>query len=544
MDKKLTFDPLFAKILQEEGYVPDCDNITKEDVRNIENLHVDCCELKSLKGIEYFESLLELDCNGNDLITLDLSKNINLGFLYCSSNKLISIELSRHLHDFDCSDNNLESLDLSIAKPYNLYCSKNHLTELIIDYDDINILDCSKNKISHLRITEDSGINYLDCSWNILKELDITSLAHLDWLDCSNNLLESLDILARLHEDAPAKEFNNLNFSFNPGLNGKFIVKAPFDNYNVPVTNHYNQPVNYTIGSWDLKGHVNVEYCREIKDVEQNLTEAGISRKPQDMRVMTVKNINSSMDLANELWFVEGIMTFNLLSKNLRNDLWDVIHKVPCYLINDELFGELFTTGGVDDFGIEALGLYCHNPWGKLIDTLLGYTHKLHTDKNSNEAFAPAVYICPERIMSLAKGNYDDFLKYLAIVIIHEYYHAFSYDCLDKTEISLKNNAIWMWMEESSANAMTLIHIEKSMNPDDSSLLEFAANFMERQPSPYKLGLRYHTLGISEWCGWIVKGVECDNRKLEINDFINFVSRNIGTDHLKKHLWKKLDDLF
>ncbi|EHP50903.1 hypothetical protein HMPREF9449_00230, partial [Odoribacter laneus YIT 12061] len=46
---------------------------------------------RSLQGIQYFNNLKSLDCSGNQLTSLDISRNINLENLDCRNNKLNSL---------------------------------------------------------------------------------------------------------------------------------------------------------------------------------------------------------------------------------------------------------------------------------------------------------------------------------------------------------------------------------------------------------------------------------------------------------------------
>ncbi len=90
------FDPLFAQELQRRGYIADANKITFAEVKGITELDVAGRwneetvgydgELTSLKGIEYFESLTDLHCYGNQLTALDVSKNTALTELSCEDN--------------------------------------------------------------------------------------------------------------------------------------------------------------------------------------------------------------------------------------------------------------------------------------------------------------------------------------------------------------------------------------------------------------------------------------------------------------------------
>jgi len=71
--------------------------------------------IKDLTGIEYFTSLTSLDCSFNELTTLDVSKNVNLGLLYCFNNQLTSLDISgnTNLMNLSCDNNPLTELDVS-----------------------------------------------------------------------------------------------------------------------------------------------------------------------------------------------------------------------------------------------------------------------------------------------------------------------------------------------------------------------------------------------------------------------------------------------
>lgn len=53
---------------------------------DITELDISYCNLTSLKGIEYFEALTQLNCYDNQLISLDISKNTALTKFYCDGN--------------------------------------------------------------------------------------------------------------------------------------------------------------------------------------------------------------------------------------------------------------------------------------------------------------------------------------------------------------------------------------------------------------------------------------------------------------------------
>lgn len=72
-------------------------------------------EIYDLRGIEAFTALTGLNCQRNELVSIDLSKNTALTTLDCSFNQLTALDLSKNnaLINVNCSSNHLSVLDLN-----------------------------------------------------------------------------------------------------------------------------------------------------------------------------------------------------------------------------------------------------------------------------------------------------------------------------------------------------------------------------------------------------------------------------------------------
>ena len=130
-------DPNFLKALLvvQEGYISDAatdDNIpylmnvdankdgaiTVNEARNVKGLFLnnvrtyESFNISEMPEIKYFTSLTHLDCNNNDLTSLDVSHNTALRDLYCGDNQLTSLDVhyNRELKYLSCSNNSLEKL--------------------------------------------------------------------------------------------------------------------------------------------------------------------------------------------------------------------------------------------------------------------------------------------------------------------------------------------------------------------------------------------------------------------------------------------------
>ena len=73
--------------------------------------------ISSLEGIENFRALRTLECQGNQLTTLDVSENTALEQLICYSNQLTTLDVSKNtaLAQLYCKDNHIRRLDLPKA---------------------------------------------------------------------------------------------------------------------------------------------------------------------------------------------------------------------------------------------------------------------------------------------------------------------------------------------------------------------------------------------------------------------------------------------
>lgn len=182
-------------------------------------------KISSLKGIEYFTDLEELECRGNYLVeldvstltnleslncadnpeieSLDVSYNKKLTKLYCSNNmrkgklsQLIFGENNAALDDLICDDNSLQELDIShLTALERLICNGNALTSLDASNNlKITQLDIENNQLTSLNLGKKPELFQLTCSGNQLKELALSQLTKLRTLYCNDNNLKALNV--------------------------------------------------------------------------------------------------------------------------------------------------------------------------------------------------------------------------------------------------------------------------------------------------------------------------------------------------------------
>ncbi len=114
--------------------------------------------IHSLEGIEYFTALTYLECDHNQLTTLDVSKNTNLEVLNCGNNQLTQLDLSKN------------------PALYGLYCHNNKLTTLdVSNHTELRTLDCENNGLQVLNVSGCPDLIDLDCRNNELTSLDVSN---------------------------------------------------------------------------------------------------------------------------------------------------------------------------------------------------------------------------------------------------------------------------------------------------------------------------------------------------------------------------------
>ena len=110
----------------------------------------------SLKGIEYFPNLKELDCSHSDLTRLDVSKNQKLEKLFCGQNAIKNLQLAgnKKLQQLDCRENELKKLDVTNQKELvRLYCDSNRLKKLNLKNNKkLREVSVSHNQLSKINL--------------------------------------------------------------------------------------------------------------------------------------------------------------------------------------------------------------------------------------------------------------------------------------------------------------------------------------------------------------------------------------------------------
>lgn len=92
--------------------------ISIAEAARIETIDLRNITVASLEGVEYCTALTNLDCSGNQLTALDVSRNTKLEYLICYGNQLSTLDISQNtaLTGLVCYNNQLTTLDVSNCK--------------------------------------------------------------------------------------------------------------------------------------------------------------------------------------------------------------------------------------------------------------------------------------------------------------------------------------------------------------------------------------------------------------------------------------------
>ncbi|MBQ6551148.1 MAG: leucine-rich repeat protein [Lachnospiraceae bacterium] len=119
--------------------------LNEEEIANAVIIYCGAQDIETLKGIEFFTELTELECEDNLLEELDLSANTKLTHLDCSYNSLTALSLDDvpNISYLDCTGNQLTWLDVSGLSLRKLYCSSNPLGGLNLgSQPELTLLHC------------------------------------------------------------------------------------------------------------------------------------------------------------------------------------------------------------------------------------------------------------------------------------------------------------------------------------------------------------------------------------------------------------------
>ena len=154
---------------------------------------------KSLKGIEYFTNLKQLNCSNNQLTSLDIAQNKVLEYLYCDHNKLISLRLNdgKTLKNLNVGGNQLTSLDVSGFVALEMLSVDDNplMTALSIKgCVKLGVLSTDKTALTSLDASGCLAMTQFMCEDSKLQSIDMSGCTALEQVHCLKSELKTLNL--------------------------------------------------------------------------------------------------------------------------------------------------------------------------------------------------------------------------------------------------------------------------------------------------------------------------------------------------------------
>ncbi|CAC9975196.1 T9SS type A sorting domain-containing protein [Flavobacterium panici] len=321
-------------------------------INRLTSLDISNSSIINLTGIQDFTELNTLNCSGNQLTALDLSKNKLVNSLNCSSNQLTSLNLKtgtntylsirnfKNNPDLTCIQvDNVAysaanwasskdpvagfSTDCSAVVQYTLIPDANFEKKLIalgIDTDGTNgkvstasissltSLDVTYSKITDLTGIQDfAALKILKCFENQLTSLDVSKNNVLEELYCSENQLTALDVSKNVALESlfcGKNQLTALDVSNNTALRAISFYNSQLTNLDVSK----NTDLRYLDCSSNLLSNLDVSkntvlsafYCYSNSltnlDVSKNLTLLDLRCDTNQLANLDVSN-NTALDI-------------------------------------------------------------------------------------------------------------------------------------------------------------------------------------------------------------------------------------------------------
>jgi Leucine-rich repeat (LRR) protein len=231
--------------------------VLKTSIEDITTLDVSNSSITDLTGIQSFTALTTLNCSGNLINKLDVSKNTAFSTLNCANNPtLICIQVADVMSttnwtitkdpiavfNLDCTvytlipDSKFEDkliflgIDTDgkngkvatarIESLPSLDVSSSSITNLtgIQDFKSLTYLECGSNQLTSLDVSKNKNLTALYFDSNKLTSIDLSHNTLLKTLNCSSNSLTALDVsksLALTDLYCGTNQLTSLNLSNN-----------------------------------------------------------------------------------------------------------------------------------------------------------------------------------------------------------------------------------------------------------------------------------------------------------------------------------------
>jgi len=314
--------------------------------------------VKDLTGIQDFTALTLLNCQGQQLTTLNLTKNTALVTLNCQNNLLTNLDISKNssLTTIICNNNKLTNLDVSEKLALtNLQCTSNKLISLdVLKNTALITLLCDKNSLTSLDISKLIALVTLDCSTNLLTSLDASKNIALTSLYCTDNSLTSVNVKNGNNKAYYWNSIYHISFSGNKDLKCITVDDIIYSNKNwkgnkesgatyalacdglytaIPDPRFHLELINLGLDSGNFSGKVltaNISSLKTLDVSSKNITDlTGIEDFTELTSLDCSKNKLSSINISKNV----ALTTLNC-SYNYTMDFLDVSNNINLKILS------------------------------------------------------------------------------------------------------------------------------------------------------------------------------------------------------------------
>lgn len=175
--------------------------VLKTDVENVERLELYTTStnvISSLEGIEAFVNLKRIYAPGNEITSIDLSKNILLDTIHLGFNNLTSVtglDDAKDLKWLSLSGNLFTEFTIENPSVKNILMSHNELVSFNASKcPNLNSVLLNLNKIESLDFTTNPLLETLIFSANRVETINLENNVNLKYVYCSSNLFSNFDV--------------------------------------------------------------------------------------------------------------------------------------------------------------------------------------------------------------------------------------------------------------------------------------------------------------------------------------------------------------
>ncbi|MAD30061.1 MAG: hypothetical protein CMC00_03425 [Flavobacteriaceae bacterium] len=287
-------DDYFEQALIELGYdnILD-DSVLTSNISSISELDISNKNISDLTGIQDFIFLYHLECNDNQLYSLDIS---------CPM-----------LEYLNCDNNLIDELNIESSNLVELRCSNNPLTFFSGEtFPLLTILEIYNTEIYSIDLSQSILLNWLSIGSNPnLLNLDLSSNYNIDFIDLWSNSLFELDL----------RNGNNQIITYFVSINSQNLicisvddVSYSYENWtNIDSWTYFSDDCNPIQDSWNCVNDACVDpldgsgefstlndceqVCQNISSISENLIDVNIYPNPSS----NIFNLELKSDYETEI---------------------------------------------------------------------------------------------------------------------------------------------------------------------------------------------------------------------------------------------------